>query len=321
MEVKTRCLTNLFGYILILSVTTFGCGGGGGSDASTPNQSLSTGTTWTQYAAPTNDVINNVYYGNGKFYAFGSGNTSPNTNILFSGDGKAWSAIDSGASWYYYDGAYGNSVNVIVGLYGSMLTSSNGSIWSYSKYGNVSIQGVTYGNGKFVAVGMDGLVLTSNDGQGWAITNIGSANIMYDVSYGNGKYVAVGTKRKIFTSQDGLAWNTNNSGVDNVLYTVAFGNGMFVAGGAGSILTSPDGSAWTIRKSDADITCIVFGNEVFVAVGPGIIMTSPDGINWTSRVSNVPYHFSGIAYGNGVFVAVGNYFASPTQVIIYYSDK
>jgi hypothetical protein len=51
---------------------------------------------------------------------------------------------------------------------------------------------------------------------------------------------------------------------------------------------------------------VAYGNGLFVAVGPyGTILTSPDGVSWTRRTSGTSSWLSGVTYGNGLFVAVG----------------
>jgi hypothetical protein len=51
---------------------------------------------------------------------------------------------------------------------------------------------------------------------------------------------------------------------------------------------------------------IAYGNGLFVAVGyNGTVLTSPDGITWTSRTSGITGGLTGVAFGNGMFVAVG----------------
>ena len=68
---------------------------------------------------------------------------------------------------------------------------------------------------------------------------------------------------------------------------IVYGNGIFVAvGSAGTLLTSPDGAAWTSRTLERTrhFTGIAYRNGTFVAVGHrGTLLTSPDGIAWTSR--------------------------------------
>jgi hypothetical protein len=51
---------------------------------------------------------------------------------------------------------------------------------------------------------------------------------------------------------------------------------------------------------------VAYGNGLFVAVGSrGAILTSPDGVNWTAQTSPTSDDLSAVTYGNGTFVAVG----------------
>ena len=95
----------------------------------------------------------------------------------------------------------------------------------------------------------------------------------------------------------------------NDLAAVTYGNGIFVAvGGAGTILTSPDGVTWTQRVS-GDYTllnAVTHGNGTFIAVGEnGTILTSQDGVTWTKISSEIESSIRGVSFGNNIFVAVG----------------
>lgn len=64
---------------------------------------------------------------------------------------------------------------------------------------------------------------------------------------------------------------------------------------------------WQWRNSVPEVfglSGIAYGNGQFVAVGGQTILTSTDGLNWTPRNSPTT-HLSGIAYGGGLFVVVG----------------
>ncbi len=110
------------------------------------------------------------------------------------------------------------------------------------------------------------------------------------------------------------------------LRAVAYGNGAYVVigdysagdapGAYGStILTSPDGSIWTVQPASSnpiDLDDIAYGNGVFVAVGRmsrksasdiGSVLTSSDGVHWST--SNFDMEFYSIAYGNDKFVLLG----------------
>jgi len=106
----------------------------------------------------------------------------------------------------------------------------------------------------------------------------------------------------------GISWTVRYS-VTTPLSAVTYGNGLFVAvGGDGTILTSPDGVAWTRQNSDTTswLSAVTYGNGLFVAVGgDGTILTSPDGVAWTRQNSDTTSWLSAVTYGNGLFVAVG----------------
>ena len=122
-------------------------------------------------------------------------------------------------------------------------------------------------------------------------------------------FVGVGVGGTILTSDDGITWSTRNSGVTENLSGVAYGLNRFIAvGSGGTILSSTDGKNWTVKSSGitTHLEKVTFGNNKFVAVGSyNVILTSDDGNNW-SKVNESPNSidvFSGISYGNGVFVA------------------
>jgi hypothetical protein len=53
---------------------------------------------------------------------------------------------------------------------------------------------------------------------------------------------------------------------------------------------------------------VTYGNGLFVAVGEwGTILTSPDGVTWTARTSGTSNLLYDVTYGNGTFVAVGEW--------------
>ena len=123
---------------------------------------------------------------------------------------------------------------------------------------------------------------------------------------------------KAFTEKPALAdplanWATITSNTNDWFYGMAYGtvsgNSMFVTvGDSGTLLTSPDGVAWTLQNSGDThhLFGVGYGNGTFVAVGTvGAILTSTDGTTWTPRLSGTGAYLYGTAYGNSTFVAVG----------------
>lgn len=95
--------------------------------------------------------------------------------------------------------------------------------------------------------------------------------------------------------------------------TAAYGNGTFVIAGAGdpyeTAYSTNGGQTWTAGSGlTFAASKIAYGNGKFVAVGsgnPSKIAYSSDGITWTNSTSfTYDYNWTGVAYGNGIWVAV-----------------
>lgn len=112
-----------------------------------------------------------------------------------------------------------------------------------------------------------------------------------------------------FSWSEPPAWRWENPVPQgNPLGAVLFAGGQFVAvGGSGTVLTSPDGAAWTLRNWDgtAFLHDIAYGNGRYVAVGEhGGVLTSTDGVSWQMSAADTTNQLRGVAFGQGQFVAV-----------------
>ncbi len=139
------------------------------------------------------------------------------------------------------------------------------------------LSSVAYGNGTFLALGLDGNVTTSTDGTNWVMYNMALTNGDYggSVAFGNGQFVVVTGWTNIWTTPDGVTWQSH--GVDM---------GVPFNGGPGRI---------------------VYAHGLFVAIGAqGLMMTSPDGLQWNVQRVGQAVSLGDVAYGNGMFVAVGD---------------
>ena len=109
------------------------------------------------------------------------------------------------------------------------------------------------------------------------------------------RFVLAGTApNPLYWSDDGERWISVPNPNGNWWYGIAYGNKRFVAvGRIGSgqnvnerAITSPDGKTWTIRNPPPpsgfdNLQAIAFGNGLFVAVGSNEGYTTPDGETWT----------------------------------------
>jgi hypothetical protein len=273
---------------------------------------------WLPRNSGTTQTLRGIIYGNGQFVAVG-GNT-----ILTSPDGHEWTQTSTASNAPLHRITFGAGLFVAVGGDeisegpGLVMTSLDGFAWTPLTVGDGPVYGITFGGGKFVAVGSS-RVQTSADGIHWAQQSVQlppSYNVLRDVAYGNGCFVAV-ADNAILTSTNGVDWAAQE---EPFLAGVTFGDGLFVAVGPlqctrfgcyyGKVLTSSDGSNWTLLHvvAEAPLLGITHANGTFVTFGgQGEIFTSQDAIRWEQRSpeSVVPGFIHRITYGDGQFVAVG----------------
>ena len=136
------------------------------------------------------------------------------------------------------------------------------------------------------------------------------------------KVIAVGEdynsfKGPIATSTDGITWTASQLGLNQHAFASIWDGSQFLLAGMdyssksplGCIFTSPTANSgtWTRRIfSGSQLNGIAFGNGVYVAVGDsGTIRRSTDGINWTQVTSGTTNHLSCVSYGGEKFVVVG----------------
>jgi hypothetical protein len=102
----------------------------------------------------------------------------------------------------------------------------------------------------WVAVGGQGTILISEDGEAWFEVDSGTTESLSDVAYADGQWVAVGFEGVVLTSSDGVTWSSGESGVDVQLERVRYVDGQWQARPANGsdLLTSPDGSTWTLQE-------------------------------------------------------------------------
>jgi len=84
-----------------------------------------------------------------------------------------------------------------------------------------------------------------------------------------GQYVAVGYAGNIMTSPDGSVWSSRKSGISQSLNGIAWSGTLLVAVGfGGAVITSPDAITWTSHNAPGDdLNAVVWNGAFFVAVG------------------------------------------------------
>ena len=177
-----------------------------------------------------------------------------------------------------------------------------------------------------IAVTIDMAIDPSNPAlQTWTAVadTVSTPGTLNRVTPGGGIILACGTSGEILSSTDGVSWASRASGnIPGEITAMAFGGGTFLAmTSSGNFTAFP--ATWTNRFYGAasdnvddwaargtvgtvgnPLVDIAFGGGVFVAVGGDNAFRSiDDGATWSpGSISGVSY-LSGVAYGNGRFVA------------------
>jgi hypothetical protein len=191
------------------------------------------------------------------------------------------------------------------------------------------VRGIIRVGTRTVAVGDDGAISARDtDNSIWFVKVNGGSQRLYGVAFSGSLYVVVGgdTSGFIRTSPDGnlQTWTTRTSNSTTPLFDVIWANNLFVAvGESGSIVTSANGTSWTVRVAAGalqNLLAVAFGAGRFVAVGgAGTVRTSTDGLTWNSfnLPSTVGVTLRDIVWDGRQFIVCatnGRIYTSPTGI-------
>lgn len=244
---------------------------------------------WTPRASGITSQIHDVVWNGTKYLAVGGANGNPDSSILSSPDGVTWTK-----SLSPYSGIY--SANFYKAL------------WTGSQY--VAL----------VDASLNSWVRTSVDGVAWGpATVLGDRTNYNSLAWNGNLFVATGESDSVHVSPDGTAWTVHPVVPGFTLKAVIWAGNQFVAVGqsdsGGIVATSPDGAAWTRRKTgfnsqNYDLTGAVWtGSELVVYGTVGgtttVVLASPDGLAWTQRAQLTSTTFRSLVWTGRQFVAAG----------------
>ena len=146
----------------------------------------------------------------------------------------------------------------------------------------------------------------------------------------NGSVYISAAANGVFTSADLKSWTRVNlpanagQSYNDIIWSST--GSEFVAVGVGTVLTSPDGANWTVSYADTaglgvNLQSVIYANGTYVAVGMdnqgAVALVSTDGKNWqldtvAVNPSGISLRFTGVAWGNGQYVAFGSSIGNQT---------
>ena len=285
------------------------------------------GTTWTPSATIAGSGGGTGFLSVG---ASTAGFVAAGGNLVYSSiDGVTWTArtsalpsaprqlgpITEGVSGATFSGTQ----FFVLGNYGSITTSLDGTAWARRSTGTVAdLGGLIHDGTRWVATGSGGTVLTSTEGTAWTQLTTGSSADFNRLAFNGTRYVTVGFNG-IYHSTNLTTWTAVAGTTSDRWTALAYGNGRFIACNSATLLgtrISTDGVTWTAATglpagTGGNTTTLLFANNQFVMLTAGFgttpsrVLTSPDGTAWTNRTpSDLPagIGLESIAYGNGRFV-------------------
>jgi len=160
------------------------------------------GHTWVLQESGSMQALHRAVFGDGLFVAVGDEGI-----VLASADAVVWSEESSGTSDTLYAVSYGAGVYVLAGN-GTVGHSTDGRSWVTRPEPSLFINDVAFAQDQFVLVGLGGTILTSSDG-GVSLTPRDSLTSLglRGIEFGADTFVAVGSGGVVRVSPDAVTWS------------------------------------------------------------------------------------------------------------------
>ena len=282
------------------------------------------GVVWTRRESGDDEDLRGVAWNGTRYIAVGLGGP-----ILASDDATIWRPVGTPFELPLVGVTWSGSRFIAVGDGATILSSEDGEAWEAAATGGGEwvLRAVACGGGACVTGGSylwsthyEGTMLRSTDGLTWQPVAVESDFRLqaFDLMWTGGRFVAVGSSvdmPMVGWSDIGESWEfgpTVTGGPPNYSAVATDGLEILVFGGAGTLLSSPDGAAWSERSTSLGwwVRDAAWGGGHWVAVGAqGQTAVSEDSFAWTTavpRLFDFFYNWRGATSSGSVVVASGD---------------
>ena len=295
-------------------------------------------STWTTQRSAADNGWRGVAWSPqlGLFAAVAS--TGTGNRVMTSPDGVTWTVRTCpdkdwvSIEWSPQLGMFAAVANADGG--GAVMTSFDGINWTLRTVPNVRWTNICWSPelGRFVSISFQysPQAMRSSDGITWENTDVtGLSEVNWvGVTWAStlGLFVSVSNTGDVATSPNGWTWTSQNVNAyawDDITYSpelgklVATGRGLVSNGTGARVMTSTNGTSWTLVSATSASGFQKIWRRVrwapeigvFVAIaqsGIDRVMTSPDGENWTVRSTPVNTTWTGLCWSAdlGIFCSV-----------------
>lgn len=246
-----------------------------------------------------------------------------------------WTVRTTPVAFEPNDVTFGAGVYVVVGSSGTICTSTDAITWTQRTSGTTdSLRAIEWDAAlsRFICVGSS-TIRTSVDGITWTAATVPSSLGTYSANpydrlamgvkmlkVGSTWFAMLGNGGALLSSTDGVTWSlvlsfapTGSTTVRTTQHASTQSAAMFEHNGrlfylpvtAGITTCLKADGAWRTVEPSQVYTGVAYGAGVYVAVGSGgVIKTSTDGLTWTARTSGTAVALTGVVWTGTAFIAI-----------------
>lgn len=253
---------------------------------------------WSNLRLDVDADLLDVAAGNG-FAAIGSGGM-----LLHSPDGVEWEERPAFAPQDIEDIATNDDEQIAVGRRGIWYREIGGPWQRYYEDPTLGAHAALWTGERFVIACAGGLVLFTDD-EGWNAVGLRADRDLWSLHWTGTELIVGGDDGELWRTADFSHWESALLPAQGAIFGIAQSDDRLLAvTTSGEIFTSPDAAKWTLRYEGERIADAVWTGAEFLAIESGAVHRSPDGLAWSAKRSVTDGAFSSLAWdGNRAYAA------------------